>query len=90
VAGLYAKADGWKKFAKIFVEGYEVDGVAYAFGDVNCDTKVNSRDVTALRSYIAGSYAAGAKVNLRSIDVNGDTKKNSRDVTALRTYIANK
>ena len=87
IAGKYAVADGWKKFKKMYVDGYTVDGVAYQFGDVNCDGRLNTRDVTALRSYIGNASAYTGKINLRSVDVNGDGRKNTRDCTTLRTYI---
>ena len=83
IAGLYAKADGWKVFAKMYVEG----ATGYAFGDVNCDNRINNRDVTALRSYIGAPSAYTGNLNQKSLDASGDGRLNNRDVTALRSYV---
>ena len=55
-------------------------------GDVNGDGKINAKDVTSLRRYLAGGY--GLTVNDAAADVNGDGKVNAKDVTTLRRYLA--
>ena len=48
-------------------------------GDVNCDGKLNARDVTMLMKAIVN----GATSLLVNADYNGDGKVNARDVTAM-------
>lgn len=54
-------------------------------GDVNGDSKVNMRDVIALRQYLAGYDVT---VDEEASDANGDNKVNMRDVIILRQYLA--
>ena len=59
--------------------------ISSARGDVNKDTKINSRDVIVLMKYIVGSVPKDFVVS--AADINGDKKINSRDVIALMKYI---
>ena len=60
----------------------------YETGDVNGDGKVNTRDVTTLRRYLAGGYEDSITFITEMIDVNGDGRENTRDVATLRSIIA--
>jgi len=53
-------------------------------GDINGDSLVNTKDVTALRRALAGSTPVDVAVG----DVNGDGLVNTKDVTALRRQLA--
>ena len=55
-------------------------------GDINGDGVVTTKDVTALRRYIAGGYDVECVES--SLDVNGDGVVTTKDVTMLRRYIA--
>ena len=60
----------------------------YQTGDINGDGKLNTRDVTTLRRYLAGGYEDTITVIEAMADVNGDGRENTRDVAALRNLIA--
>lgn len=53
-------------------------------GDINNDGKINNRDLTALRRYLAGMETA---IN-PAADLNDDGKVNNRDLTKLRRMLA--
>ena len=57
-----------------------------AYGDVNGDGRINTKDVILLRQYIA-KYDVES-LDLGAADVNGDGKINTKDVILLRQYIA--
>ena len=64
----------------------------YIYGDVNGDGELNSKDVTAIRRYLANfDYDTGvSSVEIfPGADANGDGEVNSKDVTILRRYFAN-
>ena len=69
-----------------YVVGY-VEAPTFTYGDVNEDTKINSRDKTAIAKHIAGGYEL-AKFNVQAADVKKDGKINSRDKTTLAKFIA--
>ena len=52
-------------------------------GDVNCDGKINSRDVILVMRQTIGAVPEGAVFEKRAADVNKDDKINSRDVIAI-------
>lgn len=54
-------------------------------GDINGDSKVNSKDVTRLMQYLAHW---DVEVNEALLDVNGDDKVNSKDASRLMQYLA--
>ncbi len=60
--------------------------IDYIPGDVNGDEVINTKDVRALRRYIAGGY--GEVINVSAADVNSDGSLNTKDVRALRRYLA--
>lgn len=59
---------------------------AYMSGDINGDGEVTTKDVTALRRYIAGGY--DVQYIEAALDVNGDGVVTTKDVTMLRRYNA--
>ena len=72
----------------IYTGGAASDGAhGYLPGDVNDDGEVTTKDVLALRRYIAGldDYK---KINPLAADVNGDGEITTQDVLKLRRYIA--
>ena len=54
-------------------------------GDVNGDGKVDAKDVTVLKRYLASGW--NVNVDSSVADVNGDGTVSSKDVTALRRYL---
>jgi len=65
-----------------------IEGVQQiVLGDVNEDGKVNARDITLLKKFIAGTASAD-QLNVANGDINGDGKHNARDITAMKRYIA--
>jgi len=56
------------------------------YGDVNDDGKIDAKDVTMLRRYLAGGW--NVNVNEEDADINGDGEVNAKDVTMLRRYLA--
>lgn len=58
----------------------------YLPGDVNGDLRVNGKDVTLIRRFIAGGY--DISINEAAADVNEDGRINGKDVTLIRRYIA--
>ncbi len=55
-------------------------------GDYNGDGKIDMKDSTVLRRWLAGW--SGVTINERNSDVNGDGKVNLLDYTILRRYLA--
>ncbi len=60
--------------------------VTVPYGDANSDGKVDVRDVTALRRYLAGGW--NVNISQENTDVNCDGKVDSKDLTILRRYLA--
>ena len=58
----------------------------YVPGDITGDGKVNSRDITRLKQYVAGGY--DITYVEEALDTNGDGKVNSRDITRLKQVVA--
>ena len=54
-------------------------------GDINADGVVNSKDLTRIMKYMAGSTV---QVASNAIDVNGDGKENTKDLTRIKKYLA--
>ncbi len=54
-------------------------------GDVSGDDECNSKDLTALRRYLADWNVT---VNIAALDINKDTEINGKDVTYLARYLA--
>lgn len=57
----------------------------YIPGDITGNTEVDSKDLTALRRYLADWTVS---VNEAALDVNGDTEVNSKDATYLARHLA--
>lgn len=67
--------------------------ITYLPGDVNCDTRVNSRDLVRLSQYISDGNKTdpegyNAEVVEDACDVNGDGRVNARDLIRLSQYIS--
>ena len=58
-------------------------------GDLNCDRKVNSSDVSILQRYLNGNYTLSYAYKLAQADVNYDGKITSADLTKLRNAVNN-
>ena len=56
-------------------------------GDVNGDCKLNSRDLSLLKRYVAGAVSDDDVVQV-NVDIDGDGKTSSRDISALKKRIA--
>jgi len=69
-----------------YVVGYEeVVEPSFTYGDVNDDTRVNTRDVTTLAKHVVGGY--GTTINELAADVKADGRVNTRDVTTLAKFV---
>ncbi len=73
-------------------DGY-VRVITYKPGDVNGDTRVNSRDLVRLSQYISDGNKTdpegyNAEVIADACDVNGDGRVNARDLIRLSQYIS--
>ena len=55
-------------------------------GDMNGDTIVNAKDVTALRRYLSVGWELA--INMDLIDVNDDGNVNAKDVSELRRFVS--
>ena len=55
------------------------------YGDVNGDGKVNSKDLTVLKRWLA---KWSVTIDSEAADVNADGKVNGKDVTVLARYLA--
>ena len=67
----------------------DVSAPTVLVGDVNNDSKVNSKDLTALARNIAKWIGYDdSNINKDAADTNGDGKVNSKDLTALARHIA--
>ena len=55
-------------------------------GDVNGDSSIAMKDLTALRQYLAGGYSV--TINTKNADVNKDGAVNVKDLIKLRRYLA--
>lgn len=58
-------------------------------GDMNCDGKVNNRDVAMGTRYLVEKEAFGL-AQVTAFDVNGDGKVNNRDAAMLSRYLVGK
>ena len=54
-------------------------------GDVDGNDAVESKDITALRQYLAGGY--NVSINEKNADANKDSSVNVKDIVLLRRYI---
>jgi len=73
-------------------DGY-VRVITYKPGDVNGDTRVNSRDLVRLSQYISDGNKTdpegyNAEVVADACDVNGDGRVNARDLIRLSQYVS--
>ena len=59
----------------------------YMLGDVNFDSKVNIKDATSIRKYIALIFDFNA-LQILSADTDGDEKINIKDATWIQKFIA--
>ena len=70
----------------------ESDRTLYAsmvlIGDLDGNDKLTSRDISALKRYIAGSIPED-QVDLVAADANGDGKITSKDIAAVKKLVAN-
>ena len=58
-------------------------------GDIFEDGRINARDSTMLKRYVAGwDFSTVTGVNLDAMDVNADDRVNGRDSTVLSRYLA--
>ena len=55
-------------------------------GDLDSNSRVNARDVSMLRQFIAGGY--NVTINREAADVNADGRLNAMDVAWIRRHIA--
>ncbi len=62
-----------------------VEPAAYIPGDINGDGEVTSKDLTALRRYLADW---DIEVNEAALDVNADNEVSGKDATYLARYLA--
>ena len=86
---VYEKLDGTAEVSAISaldLAAYVTPETITIAGDLNGDGKVNLKDVTILRRYIAGGW--GIELDETTADLNGDGKINLKDVTLLRRFIA--
>ena len=67
------------------VKAEELPAAEVYYGDVNDDGKIDAKDVTALRRYLAGGW--NVDVNEEKADADGDGAVGTKDVTILRRYI---
>jgi hypothetical protein len=56
-------------------------------GDANGDGKVNARDITLIKKFIAGTIG-DVYFDVYNSDFNGDEKINARDISAIKRFIA--
>ena len=56
-------------------------------GDMDGDDKINTKDITLLRRFIAGGYST-ENIVPEAADIDNDTAVNTRDVVLLRRFIA--
>ena len=77
-------AEGYKKG---IIDNGDGVGTNSVRGDVNLDGKVDLRDVTTIRNYVAGKNTALTKVQRENGDVDGDGELTLVDATYLRYYI---
>ena len=55
-------------------------------GDLDSNSRVNARDVSMLRQFIAGGY--NVTINREAADVNADGRLNAMDIAWIRRHIA--
>ena len=55
------------------------------YGDLDCDSNVNTADLVLMRRHVAGGY--DQTINELSADVNGDGAVTIRDIIMMRRYI---
>lgn len=63
-----------------------IDTVAYLYGDVNDDAKVDALDIVRLKKAIA---KMDVSINFRTANINKDENVNALDLTALRNMFMN-
>ena len=59
-------------------------------GDVNCDGKINNRDVAYVTRYLVNKESADNEYQLIALDTNGDGRLNNRDAAMLSRYLVGK
>ena len=65
----------------------EENEVQILIGDVNGDNRINTRDLSLMKRYVAGTATENELVFANS-DINDDGKVNTRDISALKRLIA--
>ncbi|MBQ7671092.1 MAG: hypothetical protein IJS45_10300 [Clostridia bacterium] len=60
--------------------------ITLRLGDVNCDKRVNSRDIAALKRYMASEHEP--EYDSVSFDVNRDGKRSAHDLSMLKRIVA--
>lgn len=73
------------KFCKTLSEAEDFVGVSLP-GDVNGDGRINSRDVSLMKKYMAEVVGDGDIV-FGNTDLNGDNRINSKDLSALKKLL---
>ena len=59
--------------------------ITLRLGDVNCDNRVNSRDIAAMKKYIASDYTP--EYDPVTFDVNRDGKRTTMDLSMLKRVV---
>lgn len=90
---LYVKMGGTnvdEMASDTFTYNTPVAGPTYTPGDIFEDNKINGKDSTILKRYIAGWTAEqlGNGINYDAMDVTGDDKVNGKDSTTLTRFLA--
>ena len=67
-----------------YINGVLIKTIQY--GDVNGDGKVNAKDVSRIKRYLAG-WEMPEDTNIRNADVNADGKVTEADYVLLRKYV---
>ncbi len=73
------------------VNGILIDShIVVITGDVNCDGKINNRDVSYVSRYLVNKENADYEYQLIALDTNGDGRVNNRDAAMLSRYLVGK
>lgn len=62
----------------------------YLYGDIDCDGIITVSDLSAIKSYLLGSYQPTDSMVIKSMDVTGDGNVTDADVKMLGEYILGK